>query len=298
MNINIIGVPLFYGSDNPGVELGPDTLRNNGLINIFSKEHNVNDLGNIEIKTINPSEKFTHHKKMKYLDGILHANENLAKMVYNSLNDNKFPLIIGGDHALAIGSVAASGKYFKGDFGVIWVDAHGDLNTHETSASSNIHGMPLAASLGIGHEHLTSFYHHSIKVNMNNVFILGARDLDEGELDLVHRMNINIWTMDDIKKKGLDVCLGELITKINLRNLKNIHLSFDIDSLDPYYVPGTGTPVKDGFTLKGGKFIISSLLSTDKIKSMDFVEFNPTLDKNNKCLNTCLSLLEEISTSL
>ena len=257
MNINIIGVPLFYGCDNPGVELGPDTLRNNGLINIFSKEHNVNDLGNIEIKKINPNEKFSQNKKMKYLEGILHANENLARAVYDSLDNNKFPFIIGGDHALALGSVAASGKYFKEDFGVIWVDAHGDLNTDETSPSGNIHGMPLAASLGIGNEHLTSFYYHSIKVNMNNVFVLGARDLDVGELDLVHRMNINIWTMDDIKKRGLDVCLRELITKINLRNIKNIHLSFDIDSLDPYFVPGTGTPVKDGFTLEGGKLIIT-----------------------------------------
>jgi arginase len=298
MNINIIGVPLFYGCDNPGVELGPDTLRNNGLNDIFSKEHNVKDLGNIEIKGINPTEKFTNNKKMKYLDGILHANENLAKTVYDSLDNNNFPLIIGGDHSLALGSVAASGKYFKEDFGVVWVDAHGDLNTDETSNSSNIHGMPLAASLGIGNEHLTSIYYQSIKVNVKNVFILGARDLDEGELNLVNRMNINIWTMADIKKKGLDACLKELITKINLRNIKNIHLSFDIDSLDPYFVPGTGTPVKDGFSLVGGKLIINSILSTGKIKSMDFVEFNPTLDKNDKCLKTCLSLLQEISTSL
>lgn len=298
MNINIIGVPLFYGCDNPGVELGPDTLRNNGLINIFSKEHNVNDLGNIEIKKINPNEKLLPNKKMKYLEGILHANEALAMAVYDSLDTNKFPLIIGGDHALALGSVAASGKYFKEDFGVIWVDAHGDLNTDETSPSGNIHGMPLAASLGIGNEHLTSFYYHSIKVNMKNVFVLGARDLDLGELDLVNSMNLNIWTMDDIKKKGLNVSLGELIAKINLRNINNIHLSFDIDSLDPYFVPGTGTPVDDGFTLEDGKLIIHKILNTGKIKSMDFVEFNPTLDKNDTCLKTCLSLLQELSTSL
>ncbi|MDS0524746.1 arginase [Clostridium sp. SHJSY1] len=298
MDINIIGVPLFYGCDKPGVDLGPNTLRENGLVNIFSKNHNVNDLGNIFINNVNTNDKFIHSKKMKYLNEIVDANELLANSVWNSLKNDKFPLVIGGDHALALGSVAASGEFYKDDYAVIWVDAHGDLNTENTTPSGNVHGMPLAASMGLGDNDLTSIFSKSQKVSMKNVFILGARDLDQGELDLIKSNNLNVWTMKAIKEKGLDACINEVLDIINKKNINNIHLSFDIDSIDPSFVPGTGTPVDDGLTLEGGKKIISSLFMTKKVKSMDFVEFNPLLDSNDTCLNSCLSLLNTISNSL
>jgi arginase len=298
MNINIIGVPLFYGCDKPGVELGPDTLRKNGLVDIFSKKHNVNDLGNIIVNNVHSKDKFIHNKKMKYLNEILDSSELLAKSVWDSLENDRFPLVIGGDHALALGSVAASGEFYKDDYAVIWVDAHGDLNTETTTPSGNVHGMPLAASMGIGYESLTSIFSKNIKVSMENVFIIGARDLDEGELDLIKANNLNVWTMDAIKEKGLETCLKEVLETINKKNINNIHLSFDIDSIDPSFVPGTGTPVDDGLTLEGGEKIIRSLLETKKIRSMDFVEFNPLLDLHNTCLNSCISLLNIISNSL
>jgi arginase len=298
MNINIIGVPLFYGCDRPGVELGPDTLRENGLVNIFSKNHHVSDLGNIQINDIHSNDKFTHNKKMKYLNEILNTSELLATSVWNTLKDDKFPLVIGGDHALALGSVAASGEFYKEDYAVIWVDAHGDLNTELTSPSGNVHGMPLAASMGIGYDSLTSIFSKNVKVSMENVFIIGARDLDEGELDLIKANNLNVWTMNAIKEKGLDTCLKEITDTINKKDINNIHLSFDIDSIDPSFVPGTGTPVDNGLTLEGSKTILQHLLKTKKIKSMDFVEFNPLLDKDNICLDSCISLLNTISDSL
>lgn len=298
MDINIIGVPLFYGCDKPGVELGPNTLRENGLVNIFSEKHNVSDLGNIHINNVHINDKFMHSKKMKYLNEIVNSTELLANSVWSSLESNKFPLVIGGDHALALGSVAASGEFYKDDYAVIWVDAHGDLNTELTTPSGNVHGMPLAASMGIGYDSLTSIFSKNIKVTMENVFIIGARDLDEGELDLIKSNNLNVWTMKAIKEKGLDTCLNEVLDIINKKNINNIHLSFDIDSIDPIFVPGTGTPVDDGLTLEGGEKIIKSLLETKKVKSMDFVEFNPLLDKDNTCLNSCLSLLNTISNSL
>lgn len=297
MEINLIGVPMFYGCDNPGVEKGPDVLRNNGLAQLFSNNHKLNDLGNVKVSDM-PSNKYTSNNKMKYLTEVLDINKELAERVYESLDDLKFPLIVGGDHALAIGSLAGSSKYYGQDLGVIWVDAHGDINTESTSPSGNIHGMPLAASMGIGNDFLINFHYNGIKIKPENVFILGARDLDEGEELLIKERNLNVWRMNDIKEKGLEKCLDEVLEKLSSSNIKNIHLSFDIDSLDPYFVPGTGTPVVDGLTLEGGKLVLKTLLDTKLIRSMDFVEFNPELDKDNTTLNNCIELLKEISNSL
>lgn len=298
MKINIIGVPMFYGCDKTGVEKGPDVLRENGLIDVFSKKHEVYDLGNVKVNEISSEDKYKFNSKMKYLDEIININNELAEKVNESFNNGTFPLIIGGDHALGMGSLAGCGKYYGQDLAVIWVDAHGDINTPETSPSGNIHGMPLAASMGIGYDSLTSIHYDGVKVKPKNVYIIGARDLDKGEVELIEEKHLNLWTMNDIKEKGLEKCIEELICKLKDSKVNNVHLSFDIDSIDPLFIPGTGTPVVDGLTMEGGKKLIKELLSTKLIKSMDFVEFNPSLDKDNTTLNNCLNLLEEISNNL
>ena len=298
MKINIIGVPLFYGCDKPGVEKGPDVLRKNGLIDVFTKKHEVCDLGNVKVNEVSSEDKYKFNNTMKYLDEIININNELADKVNNSFNNGALPLIIGGDHALGMGSLAGCGKYFGQDLAVIWVDAHGDINTPETSPSGNVHGMPLAASMRVGYDALTNIYYNGCKVNPKNVYIIGARDLDKGEVELIENKHLNVWTMNDIKEKGLEECLNELISKLNSSNIKNVHLSFDIDSIDPTFIPGTGTPVIDGLTMEGGKKIIKDLLNTNLIRSIDFVEFNPSLDKGDVTLNNCLSLLEEISNNL
>ena len=256
MKINIIGVPLFYGCDKPGVEKGPDVLRKNGLIDVFTKNHEVCDLGNVKVNEVSSEDKYKFNNTMKYLDEIININNELADKVNNSFNNGALPLIIGGDHALGMGSLAGCGKYFGQDLAVIWVDAHGDINTPETSPSGNVHGMPLAASMGVGYDALTNIYYNGCKVNPKNVYIIGARDLDKGEVELIENKHLNVWTMNDIKEKGLEECLNELISKLNSSNIKNVHLSFDIDSIDPTFIPGTGTPVIDGLTMEGGKKII------------------------------------------
>ncbi|MDZ7548660.1 arginase family protein, partial [Clostridium perfringens] len=138
--------------------------------------------------------------------------------VYESLTNSYLPLVIGGDHSLPLGSIAGSSKFFAEDLAVIWVDAHGDINTHETSPSGNIHGMPLASSMGFGHEILTNLYFSSRKVKPENVFLLGCRDLDLGELELIKEYNLNVWTMEDIKIKGIELVLKELLQTINKKN--------------------------------------------------------------------------------
>ena len=152
MNISIISMPLFYGCDNPGVENGPKVLRDNNLINIFKKNHNVTDMGDVYVEHADAINKYVANKKMKYLDEVINANIELANKVYSALENNTLPITIGGDHSLALGSVAGTSKYYgNDDIAVVWVDAHGDMNTDETTPSGNIHGMPLSASMGIGH---------------------------------------------------------------------------------------------------------------------------------------------------
>lgn len=297
MNISIIDMPLFYGCDNPGVEKGPRILRENNLLDIFNKSHEVCDMGEVHVKNVSSNDKYAANAKMKYLDEVVRSNIGLADKVYESLKNSHLPLTIGGDHALAIGSIAGASKFFEGDLAVVWVDAHGDMNTLETSPSGNIHGMPLASSMGIGNEQLTNLYFPSQKVKPENVFLLGCRDLDLGEIELIKEYNLNVWTMKDIKTKGIKAVLTELLEAIKKNNVNNIHFSFDIDSLDPSYVPGTGTPVQDGLSFSEGKEVIESIINTSLVRSMDFVEFNPDLDNNKKTLETCLELLKAISKS-
>lgn len=298
MNIDIIGMPIFYGCDKAGVETGPDILRKNKLKNIFEKNHNVSDIGNIVIDYVNPLYKYENNNKLKYLNSVISSNKKLAHTVEISLSNNKLPIIIGGDHSLALGSIAGCSKYYNGDIGVIWIDAHGDINTEETSPTGNIHGMPLAASMGIGHDGLKNLYFNNIKVKPENVFILACRDLDPGEIELINKSNINTYNIEEIKRNGVDNILMDVLNNIKNKNIKNIHFSYDIDCLDPIYVPGTGTPVKNGLTFDESEKIIKTILNTKLVKSIDFVEFNPNLDINNITLNTCIKLLNIFSNEL
>ena len=298
MNISIIGMPLFYGCDNPGVEKGPEELRKNNLIDIFEKNHTVCVLGDIEVEKVNESEKYSSNSQLKYLTQVVDANNGLASKVLEALQNDTFPLIIGGDHSLAMGSIAGASKHFGNNLAVIWIDAHGDINTHDTSPSGNIHGMPLAASMGYGYEKLTSIFFNEVKIKPENVFILACRDLDKGEIELINELKMNVWTTEQINKEGTSKVINDLLTLIKEKNIKNIHLSYDIDCLDPDYVPGTGTPVNDGLTYSQSKELLEVILGTSLVKSMDFVEYNPMLDKNNKTKETCFELLNLISDNL
>lgn len=299
MEINIIGVPLKYGCDRDGVQFGPDRLRELGIIDIMEESnHRVYDMGNIFVPDILEEDKFKDSKNMKYLTPIKDVTTNLAHMVYSSLNANSFPLVIGGDHALGMGSIAGASKYFN-DMAVIWVDAHGDINDPESSPSGNIHGMPLAASMKVGHPCLTNLYYEGQKIKPENAYIIGARDLDPGEIVLAKELNINLYTMNNIRKKGLETVIKEVCEKIINSQVQGVHLSFDIDALDPLLVPGTGTPVEGGFSLDESKYILKTVLTQNLVTSMDFVELNPNLDTKDKITeNTCIELLNCISAYL
>jgi len=296
MNISLIGVPVKYGADREGVQYGPQKLRQKGIVEIIKKhKENVFDLGNLYIPEVPEESKFDYNKKIKYFKEIVEMNNNLAHLVYSTLKADSFPFVFGGDHSLGLGSISGASKYLK-NIGVIWIDAHGDINTDDTTPSGNPHGMPLGAALGYGNEALVNIYFDGPKVKPENTFIIGVRDLDEGEIELANRIDLNLYTMETIRSRGLDSIIKEITTKIINSNIDAIHLSFDIDVLDKKLVPGTGTPVDGGFTIEEVKGFFKSFLETKLIRSMDFVELNPLLDKNDSTADICIELIDWIFT--
>lgn len=278
MDINLIGVPLKYGCDRDGVDKGPDRLRAEGIIDIINKNgHKAYDMGNIFVPDVPKVNKYLDHHELKYLNTVAMVNENLANNVFCSLRSNKFPFILGGDHSIAMGSIAGASKYKK-NLAVIWIDAHADMNTSETSPSGNTHGMPLSASMNVGHPALTDIYFKGRKVDPKNVYNIGGRDIDPGEFDIAKSLDLELYTMDKVREMGLETVIDQVIKDIRKSDVDGVHLSFDIDVIDPSLVPGTGTPVKEGFNIEEAKLLFTKFLGEKFVTSMDFVELNPEID--------------------
>jgi arginase len=256
--------------------------------------HRAFDLGNLYVPSVPETEKFAGGNGLKYLDTIVEVNNNLAELVYDTLRGGAFPLVIGGDHSLGLGSASGVGKCFD-DFGIIWLDAHGDINTSETSPSGNIHGMPLSALMGMGHEELVNVYAPGNKVHPRNVFLVGTRSLDKGELDLINREKLSVYPMEIIRTKGIGYVAEDIRAKLKARKIRNIHFSIDVDSIDPSYAPGTGTPVPEGLTPGEFNEFVDSILSTNLVKSMDIVELNPALDTDDVTTNLCLDIIAHVA---
>lgn len=289
MNLNIINVATYYGCDKKGVDLGPKILMDNNLIDILSScGHKINKIIDIPIVQDNV-DKFNDNKNIKYFNKIFSCGEKLRDEIKKSYEENVFPLVIGGDHSLSIGSLAGFSSSFE-ETGVIWVDAHGDLNTPNTSPSCNAHGMPLACSLGYGHDKILSLFEKNI--DPKNVFLFGIRSLDKGEKDFIVSNEMHLYDINSFKYLDHDLMVDTLKKYSEKNNIKNFHLSFDIDAFDPSIVPGTGTPVKEGLNITQMEDFLDKLVKSVNIVSMDFVEFNPLLDENNKTLELCLRVLE------
>ncbi|WDC85436.1 arginase [Caloramator sp. mosi_1] len=203
MKINLIGVPLNLGADKMGSNLAPKTYREANIEKIIkSIGFEVKDCGDVEVLKVDEKEKYKSHPNLKYLNEVVDANVKLAEKVYNSISKGDFPLILGGDHSLGLGSIAGASKAIE-NLGVVWIDAHGDINTHLTSPTGNIHGMPLAASFGVGHEALVNLYESRIKIKEENVFHIAGRDLDDGEVALINKSKGQFYTMDKVKELGI-----------------------------------------------------------------------------------------------
>ncbi|QKS70181.1 arginase [Paenalkalicoccus suaedae] len=287
--ISIIGVPMDLGQMRRGVDMGPSVIRYAGVVErLEALGYAVEDRGDVKIGRPSTLD-VKNDDNLKDLNVVIEANQTLAEEVSKAVAEDAFPLILGGDHSIAIGSLA--GVADKVDqLGVIWYDAHGDLNTGETSPSGNIHGMPLAASLGIGHPSLTEIGGYAPKVRPENVVIIGARSLDEGERELIKEKGIKVFTMHEVDRLGMSKVMEQAIEHVT-KNTDGVHLSLDLDALDPLYAPGVGTPVIGGPTYRETHLAMEMLAESGIITSAEFVEVNPILDVKNQTAEAAVALI-------
>lgn len=289
-HLSIIGVPMDLGQSRRGVDMGPSAMRYAGIIQrLESLGYEIEDCGDI---TIGRPEKPSNIKGLKNLKAVSEANAVLADTVEQEIGKNRFPLVLGGDHSIAIGTLAGVAKAYN-NLGVIWYDAHADLNTADTSPSGNIHGMPLGVSLGLGDSTLTNIGGYSPKIKPENIVIIGARSIDEGERALIKEKGIKVFTMHEIDKMGMTTVIKETLAYFKGRT-DGIHLSFDLDSLDPSEAPGVGTPVTGGVTYRESHLALEMFADADVITSAEFVEVNPILDDKN----TTATLAVDLAASL
>lgn len=278
-DISIIGVPMDLGQRRRGVDMGPSAIRYAGIVKRLEKlDYEVDDLGDIEI-TRPPKKEVRRKDNLRNLTEIVETSTRLAKVVAKELQNERFPLVLGGDHSIALGTLAGISRHYD-DLGLIWYDAHGDINTVETSPSGNIHGMPLAASLGLGHPSLTSILDKGAKIKPENIVLIGIRALDKGEKEILKQLNIKVYTMHEVDRLGMPKIIEETIAY--LKECDGVHLSFDLDGIDPSEAPGVGTPVLGGATYRESNLALEMLSEAKVITSAEFVEVNPMLDDKNK----------------
>ena len=284
----IIGMPMDLGQTRRGVDMGPSAIRYAGvyerLKNLFDEVH---DYGDIPIGR--PEVEIDPVTNLRNLHLIAEKTELLANEVDKAITANSFPLVFGGDHSIAIGTLAGVAKHYQ-NLGVIWYDAHGDLNTGETSPTGNIHGMPLAASLGLGHPLLTNVGGYAPKIKAENIVIIGARSLDEGERELIKEKGIKVYTMHELDRLGMTKVMEETIQYLKERT-DGVHLSLDLDGLDPHDAPGVGTPVNGGISYRESHLAMEMLAEAQIITSAEFVEVNPMLDDKNRTATVAVALM-------
>lgn len=280
MQIDLIGVPLDFGAGRRGVDMGPSAIRYAGLRQgLEALGHTVTDHGNIPVPVNETCEE--GDPKLKYLEPIVGVCQRLADRVALSISEQRMPLVLGGDHSLALGSVLGAARGRK--LGLIWLDAHGDFNTHETTPSGNIHGMPLAALCGYGAQQLVTLDGKESaqpKVDPRNIAIIGARDLDGQEKKLLRSSGVAVYSMEEIDRFGINEVLYRAID-IACRGTDGIYLSLDLDGIDPMYAPGVGTPVPGGLSFREAHLAVELLAETKRMVGMDLVEVNPILDRCN-----------------
>ena len=279
MQIDLIGVPIDLGADRRGVDMGPSAIRYSHLQQKLEElGYTVQDEGNVEVpiaemcKITNP--------KLKYIDCIIPMSRRVSGAVSTSMQAGHFPLVIGGDHSLSIGSVRGAARNRK--LGVIWIDAHADFNTAETTPSGNIHGMSLAILCGLGDKSLVQLWDETIPViDPRSIAIIGVRDLDTGEKANLRDAGAMVMSMEQVDRYGMVTVVEKAIEHVT-RDTDGIYLSLDLDALDPRHAPGVGTPVPAGLTEREAHLACELIAETGKLIGMDVVEVNPILDVQNQ----------------
>jgi len=281
-SIDVIGVPVDLGAGRRGVDMGPSAIRYADLEpRLEQLGHKVQDVGDVDVMI--PEMSKVGEGKLRYKAPIMAYCEQLRKAVESSLEKGRLPLVLGGDHSIAIGSIAGSTGFFarQGEsLGLIWFDAHGDANTPETTPSGNIHGMSLAISLGLGDHELIHLGGRSPKLSPRNTVLIGIRDLDQGERDTLKKSGVTVFTMRDLDERGMRDVVDEAVRTAS-DGTAGVHLSFDMDVVDPEDAPGTGTPVWGGITYREAHLAMEMLSDRGQLVTIDLVEVNPVLDTQN-----------------
>ena len=296
MDIKIINVPLYYGCDNPGTQLAAREFSRKNLPGLA--EQCGHTVGRVTLLSTQPKPEDKYKEPtMKYLDEVTACCRELADAVAGGLHDEQFPLVIGGDHALGIGSLAGVARSIPADqLSVIWIDAHTDINTNATSQSHNIHGMPLAAALGLGDSRLYENMGAQVPFILpQNLYYIGSRSVDPGEEEILVQHNIRTIRMPEIQEKGIERCCRELLDSIKT---PYIHLSFDVDFMDAGEYTATGLPIPDGPSIEQTHQTLRTLFADPRVCSADFVEYSPVHDQNEQGLEVCMGLLKEILQAL
>lgn len=286
--ISIIGIPMDLGQTHRGVDMAPVAIRYAGLARkLRSLGYSTIDYGNIDVPG-HYTLTSTHYEER--LIPIEEACEKAYSLGAAAIKNGEIPLFLGGDHSAAIGSIG--GVTHESPCGLIWVDAHGDFNTPETSASQNIHGMALAILLGKGSQQLVNVGRPGPKLAPENVIMIGIRDLDPEEKRLLGSSGCTVYTMRDVDELGMHTVLRNALKK--LEHLSKIHLSLDMDAIDPQEAPGVGTPSPGGLTYREAQLIMETLCDSGKLQSADVMEANPILDTKNKTAQVAVSLLASL----
>ena len=270
--IDIIGVQLDLGASKKGVNMGPGAIRFAGLCDLLEK----NGIAFEDEGDLLPIFGGKTLPNMHYYETINDLNSRLFREVTDSLKRGMFPLVLGGDHSIAAGSASAVSTYYE-NIGIIWVDAHADFNDEHSTVTGNVHGMPLSALCGQGPDSMVSHASRVCLINPRNTVIVGARDIDEAEYPRLKEAGVTVFTIEDVREKGIESVMKEAI-EIASNGTKGIHVSYDIDSMDPDVAPGVGTPVANGLTKEEAFVITDCLKASKKVLSIDMVEVNPILD--------------------
>ena len=281
--VRISGVPMDLGQSRRGVDMGPSALRGAGLQSSIKKLGlQVEDIGNLSVKQ--PEEMPIGEKRAKYLQEIAETCGDIAATVEKSFVEGFLPLVLGGDHSIAVGVAAGVASHFRQDkkqIGYLWLDAHGDMNTPESSPSGNVHGMPLAAIMGYGAPELVDLLGFKPKAEPGNIVIVGARDLDAQERKIVKKSGIHVFTMRDIDERGMREVMADAI-KFAMDDTAGIAVSLDMDFVDPSDAPGVGTPVRGGVTYREAHLAMEMIADTESMVSLEVVEINPIIDEHNR----------------
>lgn len=290
--IQVLGVPLDMGASRRGVDMGPSAVRVAGLeARLEALGHKVTDGGNIKVEIAETQPSGSDNAR--YLKPIAETCTRTAEAVVKALEEGMMPLVLGGDHSLASGSISGVAEFYRRQgqkIGVIWIDAHADINTPETSPSGNVHGMPLAALLGLGPDALGKIYGYSPKIAAENTVLIGVRDIDAAERENIRRAGMaEVYTMRDIDERGMRTVMEEALRAAG-RGTIGYHVSLDMDWIDPEDAPGVGTPVRGGATYREAHLAMEILADHGRLLSFEIVEVNPVIDEHNRTADLAVEL--------